>query len=129
QHRTSNNALAREVMDAEAMRLAAGRHESGPISVVKRVFPADVAETIELRRRLQRHDDVVVGRLERRTETPGAEHAVARGEAVHVQRFGAVAARGRRADGQTQREPFARAYERGRRRDAFGSQKVGRADL
>ena len=120
---------AREMVHAEPARAAGRGDEPGPVPVVERRVAADVAEAVELGRRLQRHDDVVVGHGIPRAAATAAEHAVARGHAVEVQRLRAVAARRRRPDRQREREALPGLHERGRGRDAFGRQVVRGADL
>ena len=129
QHRPPDDAVAREMMDAEAARAARRRDEPGPVAVVERVVATDVPEAVELGRRLQRHDDVVVRHLILRTAATAAEHTVARGEVVEMQRLGAVAAGCRRTDRQREREALARPDECRGRRDALRRQQVGRPEL
>ena len=125
QHRAADDA-ARELVHAEPARAAGRGDEPGPIAVVERRVAADVAEAVELGRRLERHHDVVVGHRERGAAAPAAEHAVARGHAVEVQRLGAVAARRRRPIGQREREALAglhAARPRPRRARASGGSR------
>ena len=64
-----------------------------------------------------------------RAAPSAAEHAVARREAVEVQRLGAISAGRRRTDRQREREAFACPHERGRAGDALVGEVVRGADL
>ena len=119
----------REMVYAEATRAPRGRDQPGPIAVVQRAVAADVAEAVELRRRLQRHHHVVVGHLVARAATPAAEHTVARREVVEVEGLGAVAARRRRTDREREREALAGTDECSRGRDPLRGQVIRRTEL
>ena len=129
QHRPTDDALLREMVHAESAGAAGRGHETGPVTVVERRVAADVTETVELGRCLQRHDDVVVRNGIPRAAPTAAEHAVAGGHAVEVQRLRSVPARSRRTDRQRERKSFSGLHERGGGRDAFGCEVVGGADL
>ena len=74
--------------------------QAGPVSVVEGGVAADMAEPVELGRRLQGHHDVIVRHRIASAAPSAAEHAVAGRHPVEVQRLGSVAARRRRTDRQ-----------------------------
>ena len=98
EHRPPDDAVAREMVHSEPARATGRGDQPGPVPVVERVLAAHVTEAVELRRGLQRHHDVVVRHLIRRTAATAPEHTVTGRHAVEMQGLGAVSARRRRTD-------------------------------
>ena len=100
EHRPSDDAVARKMVHSQPARASGRGDEPGPVSVVERVFTADMTEAVELRRRLESHDDVVVGHLILASPATASEHSVSGRHAVEMQWLGAVTAGRRRTDGE-----------------------------
>ena len=69
EHRAPDDA-PREMVDAEPPRAAGRGDEPGPVTVIERAVAADVTEPVDLGRRLQRHDDVIIRDLIARAASP-----------------------------------------------------------